>query len=154
MAGLGKWQHLQGPPRIVRSCVDPSANVFFHLLSRSESADGNSATPPPTEGQPAGTPPSSDGNVYTPIDPVSSSAGSAGFNHGAKPGPSFQEVALKYGTDKVTTHKYQFMYEKYLNPLQGKKLKMLEIGLGCNMVSFLCLLWFSRPLLFFLAVFR
>lgn len=113
-------------------------------MSSSES-DSNSGTPqPPAPGsepgvpsspESAATPPSSDGNVYTPIDPVSSSGGSITYNHAAKPGPSFQEVALKYGTDKVTTHKYQFMYEKYLNPLQGKKLKMLEIGLGCNMVS-------------------
>lgn len=27
------------------------------------------------------------------------------------------------------------MYEKYLEPVREKKLKMLEIGLGCDMVS-------------------
>ncbi|KAF7563234.1 hypothetical protein G7046_g892 [Stylonectria norvegica] len=47
--------------------------------------------------------------------------------------PSFEEVALKHGTDKVTTHKYQFMYDKYLRSFHGKPIKLLEIGLGCNM---------------------
>lgn len=46
----------------------------------------------------------------------------------------FEEVALKYGTDKVTSHKYQFMYDKYLRDFHGKPIKLLEIGLGCNMV--------------------
>ncbi|RDA89907.1 hypothetical protein CP533_2511, partial [Ophiocordyceps camponoti-saundersi (nom. inval.)] len=46
---------------------------------------------------------------------------------------NFEDVALKYGTDKVTTHKYQFMYEKYLPSIRGLPVKMLEIGLGCNM---------------------
>lgn len=78
------------------------------------------------------------------IDPL---ATGGSYNLGARPGPSFQEVALKYGTDKVTNHRYQFMYEKYLNPLQGRKLKMLEIGLGCNMVSRRVL--FHHPLLFY-----
>ena len=38
-------------------------------------------------------------------------------------------------TDKVTTHTYQVMYGMLLLPLQAKqrKLKILEIGLGCNM---------------------
>lgn len=49
--------------------------------------------------------------------------------------PSFKEIGLKYGTDKVTDHHYWFIYEKYLEPLRDKKLKMLEIGLGCDMVS-------------------
>ncbi|KAK5992944.1 8-demethyl-8-alpha-L-rhamnosyl tetracenomycin-C 2'-O-methyltransferase-like protein [Cladobotryum mycophilum] len=47
--------------------------------------------------------------------------------------PSFEQVAKKYGTDKVTTHKYQFMYDKYLSGIRDKRLKLLEIGLGCNM---------------------
>lgn len=47
--------------------------------------------------------------------------------------PSFKEIALKYGTDKVTDHHYWYMYEKYLEPVREKKLKMLEIGLGCDM---------------------
>lgn len=48
--------------------------------------------------------------------------------------PSFVDVALKHGTDKVTTHSYQHMYDKYLSPLQSRPVKLLEIGLGCNMV--------------------
>lgn len=50
--------------------------------------------------------------------------------------PTFFEVATKHGTDKVTTHEYQYMYDKYLPAVRNqKKLKMLEIGLGCDMVS-------------------
>ncbi|KAJ1326185.1 forkhead protein FKH [Microdochium nivale] len=47
--------------------------------------------------------------------------------------PTFYEIAMKHGTDKVTDHQYHFMYEKYMPALRDKKLKMLEIGLGCNM---------------------
>ncbi|KAB5514882.1 hypothetical protein GE09DRAFT_588054 [Coniochaeta sp. 2T2.1] len=47
--------------------------------------------------------------------------------------PSFKDIALKHGTDKVTDHHYWYMYEKYLEPLRDKKVKMLEIGLGCDM---------------------
>lgn len=62
-----------------------------------------------------------------------------------KNGPllSFEEVALKHGTDKVTTHKYQAMYDKYLRVYQGKPIKLLEIGLGCNMVC-------AKPLIYHL----
>ncbi|KJZ77561.1 hypothetical protein HIM_03285 [Hirsutella minnesotensis 3608] len=48
-------------------------------------------------------------------------------------GQSFQQVALKYGTDKVTTHSYHHLYEKYMSSLRSRPVKMLEIGLGCNM---------------------
>lgn len=51
----------------------------------------------------------------------------------SKSRPSFKELGEKYGTDKVTDHHYWFMYDKYLDHLRGKKIKMLEIGLGCNM---------------------
>jgi len=47
---------------------------------------------------------------------------------------SFYEVGKLHDTDKVTTHSYQNMYEKYLPDLRHKKIKMLEIGLGCDMV--------------------
>ncbi|KAH6609004.1 hypothetical protein Trco_002350 [Trichoderma cornu-damae] len=47
--------------------------------------------------------------------------------------PGFEQIARKYGTDKVTTHKYQFMYDKYLSGIRDEPLKVLEIGLGCNM---------------------
>ncbi|KAL6887612.1 hypothetical protein HDV57DRAFT_368046 [Trichoderma longibrachiatum] len=46
---------------------------------------------------------------------------------------SFEQTAQKYGTDKVTTHKYQFMYDKYLSGVREEEIKVLEIGLGCNM---------------------
>lgn len=38
-------------------------------------------------------------------------------------------------TDKVTYHSYQIMYGKFLMPyyVHNPKMKMLEIGLGCNM---------------------
>lgn len=47
--------------------------------------------------------------------------------------PDFEQIARKYGTDKVTTHQYQFMYDKYLSSIRDDQLKVLEIGLGCNM---------------------
>ncbi|KAK8061386.1 hypothetical protein PG994_007752 [Apiospora phragmitis] len=61
----------------------------------------------------------------------------------ASDAPSFHEIALKHGTDKVTTHHYWFMYDKYFPAIRDKKLKMLEIGLGCNMVR----LWSGQVLL-------
>ncbi|PKS11718.1 hypothetical protein jhhlp_001706 [Lomentospora prolificans] len=46
---------------------------------------------------------------------------------------SWYEIAMAAGTDKVTTHEYQYMYEKYLPAIRNGHVKMLEIGLGCNM---------------------
>ncbi|CZT11713.1 uncharacterized protein RCO7_08685 [Rhynchosporium graminicola] len=46
---------------------------------------------------------------------------------------SFLEIATKHGTDKVSPHHYNHMYEKYLDPVRDRPLKMLEIALGCNM---------------------
>ena len=50
----------------------------------------------------------------------------------------FYEAATSLSpvTDKVTTHSYQFMYGKFLLPYyyQNPSMKMLEIGLGCDMV--------------------
>ncbi len=47
---------------------------------------------------------------------------------------SFLSVARKYNTDKVTTHHYEGMYEKYLRKYVGTNVYLLEIGLGCGMV--------------------
>ncbi|KAF4625290.1 hypothetical protein G7Y89_g12880 [Cudoniella acicularis] len=47
--------------------------------------------------------------------------------------PSFYEIANIHGTDKVTTHHYQQMYEHRLAPFRDKPIKMLEVGLGCDM---------------------
>jgi len=43
--------------------------------------------------------------------------------------------AMNITTDKVTTHEYQIMYGQFLLPYyhQNPKMKMLEIGLGCDM---------------------
>ena len=46
---------------------------------------------------------------------------------------TFFELATEIGTDKVTDHSYQHAYEFYLPSLRHKPVKMLEIGLGCNM---------------------
>ncbi|PHH60195.1 hypothetical protein CDD81_1975 [Ophiocordyceps australis] len=54
-------------------------------------------------------------------------------SQGSQPQPSFEQIALKFGTDKVTDHSYQDMYDKYVSPLRNNRVKMLEIGLGCNM---------------------
>ncbi|PMD27803.1 hypothetical protein NA56DRAFT_640571 [Hyaloscypha hepaticicola] len=57
-----------------------------------------------------------------------------GYVKGAfAPRPSFYDIATKYGTDKVTVHTYHRMYEHRLAPLRDQKIKMLEIGLGCDM---------------------
>ncbi|RMY68050.1 hypothetical protein D0863_07383 [Hortaea werneckii] len=47
--------------------------------------------------------------------------------------PSFYSIALSHGTDKVTKHHYHHMYQKYLDPVRATRLKLLEIGLGCDM---------------------
>lgn len=49
--------------------------------------------------------------------------------------PNWHQVATHHNTDKVNPHSYQDMYDKYLPSLRHKKIKMLEIGLGCDMVS-------------------
>jgi len=47
---------------------------------------------------------------------------------------TFYAIAKKEGIDKVTDHHYESLYDKYLPLIRTKKVKMLEIGLGCNMV--------------------
>jgi hypothetical protein len=44
----------------------------------------------------------------------------------------FRERALIQGTDKTTTHRYQYMYAKYILPVRHRDIKLLEIGLGCD----------------------
>ena len=48
---------------------------------------------------------------------------------------SFRKIAIAEQpvTDKVTTHTYEFMDEKYLGMRRFQRLKLLEIGLGCDM---------------------
>ncbi|WDK21177.1 hard-surface induced protein [Colletotrichum graminicola] len=48
--------------------------------------------------------------------------------------PTFTDLALKSGTDKVTSHNYGFLYDKYLAQFRNEPVKMIEIGLGCGMV--------------------
>ncbi|GAB4818003.1 hypothetical protein N2152v2_005049 [Parachlorella kessleri] len=52
----------------------------------------------------------------------------------------FYCLALKAGTDKVSgsnarksAHQYQVLYAKYFGHLRDEPIKLLEIGLGCNM---------------------
>ncbi len=45
----------------------------------------------------------------------------------------FLTIASLAGTDKVTTHSYHMLYQKYLEPIRHRPLKLLEIGLGCDM---------------------
>lgn len=52
-----------------------------------------------------------------------------------KPAKTFYDIAQEHGTDKVTDHSYYDMYQKYFPALRNKRIKMLEIGLGCDMVS-------------------
>lgn len=48
---------------------------------------------------------------------------------------TFYEVAKEQGTNKVTFHSYHELYHKNLPYLPNKRIKMLEIGPGCHMVS-------------------
>jgi hypothetical protein len=43
---------------------------------------------------------------------------------------NFYELGIKYGNDKVTNHRYDLIYPKFIEDLKYKKIKMLEIGLG------------------------
>ena len=46
---------------------------------------------------------------------------------------SFFKISQIYGTDKVTVHHYELLYEKYLRKYVGSTVHLLEIGLGCGM---------------------
>lgn len=43
---------------------------------------------------------------------------------------TLQEIGLKHGTDKATTHFYMDNYEKYFSEWRGKEFVLLEIGVG------------------------
>ena len=45
----------------------------------------------------------------------------------------FKQIALKYGTDKVTTHHFEYVYGQLVAPIRFEKINFLEIGLGCSM---------------------
>jgi len=45
-------------------------------------------------------------------------------------------LGLKYNTDKVLEHKYDKVYEKFLEPLRNKNIKLFEIGSGSEAASF------------------
>ena len=45
----------------------------------------------------------------------------------------FKKIALKHGTDKVTTHHYEYVYGQIVGPIRFEKINFLEIGLGCGM---------------------
>lgn len=53
-----------------------------------------------------------------------------------RPEAAWLEVAQRVGppvSDKITDHAYNRMYDHFLSPIRHKDLKMLEIGLGCDM---------------------
>ena len=45
----------------------------------------------------------------------------------------FKKIALKHGTDKVTTHHYEYVYGQIVGLIRYEKINFLEIGLGCGM---------------------
>ena len=45
----------------------------------------------------------------------------------------FKNISLRHGTDKVTTHHYEYLYGSVLGLLKKKALNFLEVGLGCGM---------------------
>ena len=46
---------------------------------------------------------------------------------------SWESLAKRAGTDKITTHKYDKIYEMWLAPWRHEAVNFLEIGLGCDM---------------------
>ena len=56
------------------------------------------------------------------------------FDHaGGHARESFTAIASRLGTDKVGPHSYQHFYETHLQPLRDRSIRLLEIGLGCDM---------------------
>lgn len=45
----------------------------------------------------------------------------------------FYSIGLRHKTDKVTHHRYEGIYEKYMSQFVGQPINILEIGLGCGM---------------------
>ena len=59
--------------------------------------------------------------------------GSYGAVHQHPHEMSFRDLGIMLDTDKVTAHNYHNLYEKYLQPLRHRPIRLLEIGLGCDM---------------------
>ena len=57
-----------------------------------------------------------------------------GANHQRSRETSFKDVGIMANTDKVRDHEYHNLYEKYLQPLRHRPVRLLEIGLGCDML--------------------
>jgi len=49
---------------------------------------------------------------------------------------TFFYIGMKYHTDKVFIHHYETLYEKYLSNYRDTSVRLLEIGLGCDMAQF------------------
>lgn len=83
------------------------------------SSNGRSSSSPPSERQYSG---SASDSLYA--DDVID----------ARDQPSFYDISIEKGTDKVTMHTYHDMYERYLPSLRNRRIKLLEIGgLGCTL---------------------
>jgi hypothetical protein len=46
---------------------------------------------------------------------------------------SLFDIGTKFQTDKIYTHHYETLYEKYLSRYRDTSMRLLEIGLGCGM---------------------
>ena len=53
--------------------------------------------------------------------------------HAWKSRDSWESLAKRAGTDKVTTHNYEKIYEMWIAPWRHEAVNFLEIGLGCDM---------------------
>lgn len=47
--------------------------------------------------------------------------------------PTFRNLGLAAGTDKVASHSYWYTYGRYLSHVRDLPIRLLEIGLGCDM---------------------
>lgn len=54
-------------------------------------------------------------------------------SHAWKTRESWESLAKRAGTDKVTGHEYEMIYEMWLAPWRHQPVNFLEIGLGCDM---------------------
>lgn len=86
----------------------------FNFLSQSDDAPFDAALP-----QDETPTPSSDASLDVEVE--------------TKHLPSFYDVAMDKGSNKVMMHSYQGTYERHLPArARGRKIKLLEIGLGCD----------------------
>lgn len=112
-------------------------HIYFWLMEGSRGGTSHlSSLPPP--GPARGGPPLAPQALGVAIEPHTGYAWPSEFRTWVAHDPFllariFQARSTAHGSDKATSHRYQFLYAKYLLPLRHREIKILEIGLGCGM---------------------